>query len=297
MNHRMRTRRLPRALALGAAVATGGMGIAALGPIPAANASCASFFGIGNSANCTSTFTSIAIALGPNAQAHANGTLGAAISLGDTTSASTGGMFNLAFTHGTNSSTSAGGLWSAALTKAANDTTVTVGPGPLNSGNLLNVAVVLGANSSETTNINIKGVGNLAVGFLSSGDIDADGVGTVTVNSFGAENNLTNHGNFSNVSSFLSGGTSITSNSTLSWAWDVDGASNVVETNGGANVAGAFAQENETVIQNGPGVNVRLRPSVGSSPAKSKPSPGTAASPGGTERNSGTRGARSRDRH
>ena len=70
-----------------------------------------------------------------------------------------------AFTHGTNSSTSAGGLWSAALTKAANDTTVTVGPGPLNSGNLLNVAVVLGANSSETTNINVKGVGNLAVGF------------------------------------------------------------------------------------------------------------------------------------
>ena len=38
---------------------------------PAANATCASFFGIGNSANCTSTLFSAAIAIGDGAQAHA----------------------------------------------------------------------------------------------------------------------------------------------------------------------------------------------------------------------------------
>jgi len=268
--------KLPRAVMLGGAMAVSAAGALGVAPTPIANATCASFFGIGNSANCTSTLTSIAIALGPNAQAHADGVLGAAISLGDTISATTGGMFNLAMTHGTNSSTFAGGVLSAAFAGLTDDTIVSAGSGPLSNGNTMNLAVVLGANSDEATNVSVDGVANVGVGFLSSGDIDAKGTGTVTVNSLGPLNNLTNHGNFSNVSSFLSGHTSITSTGTLSWAWDVIGANNTVEATGGASVAGALIQENETVIQSGPGINVRVRPTVGSSArANAKPAAAT----------------------
>jgi len=271
-----RTARLPRVLALGAALAVGGVGATTLGPTPAANASCASFFGIGNSANCTSTLTSIAIAIGPNAQAHADGVLGAALSLGEATSASTGGFLNFAFTQGTNSSSSAGGVFSAALAALASNTNLSVGGGAPSEGNLANLGIVLRSFSDTTSNISVKGVGSLAVGVITGDDIDADGVGTVTVSAVGALNNLTNHGNFGNVSSFLSAQTSITNTAgNLAWAWDVNGLSNTVETTGaGGAVAGAFSQENETVTQNGIGVNIKVIPSTGSAKVKS----GSAAS-------------------
>jgi hypothetical protein len=50
--------------------------------VPAAKATCASIFGIGNSADCTSEFSTIAVALGPNAKATAKGILGAAVAIG-----------------------------------------------------------------------------------------------------------------------------------------------------------------------------------------------------------------------
>ena len=48
---------------LAMAIATG-VSTAAIGAAPAANATCASFFGLGNTANCSSGFGSIAIAIG-----------------------------------------------------------------------------------------------------------------------------------------------------------------------------------------------------------------------------------------
>ena len=71
-----------------AAIATAGLGSA-----PTAHATCASFFGIGNSANCTSTPVSIAIAIGTDAQAKATGLFGAAFAVGTNSAALTGDAF------------------------------------------------------------------------------------------------------------------------------------------------------------------------------------------------------------
>src|SRR5262245_12946916 len=74
-------RKIPSALAVGA-VASGLFAGAGLGVSPAANATCVSIFGIGGGANCTSNLLSWAVAVGPGAQAHANGSIGGAVSVG-----------------------------------------------------------------------------------------------------------------------------------------------------------------------------------------------------------------------
>jgi hypothetical protein len=265
--------RLPRAFALGAAVAVGAVGLTGVAELPVANASCASFFGIGNSANCTSTLTSVAIAVGVDAQAHANGVLGAAISWGEGTSAETAGMWNFALTRGVNSSTYAGGMLSAGIAWAVNNATASAGTGSMSDNNWWNLAVVGGARTDEASTVTVNGVGNLGVGFLSSGTVNADGVGTVTVNSLGPQNNLTNNGTFSNVSSLLSGDSTMTNSGGFgSWAWDIVGAVNTLQTSGKFSVAGAFSQEDVTVVQDGPGFNVKFR-SSGDLPSRTKAQP------------------------
>ncbi len=72
------------------AVVSGVIAGAGLGLAPSANATCASFFGIGNSADCSSTLLSVAVAIGNGATAHADGLLGAAIVVGTNSKASTG---------------------------------------------------------------------------------------------------------------------------------------------------------------------------------------------------------------
>jgi len=85
--------------ALVAFAVTGGLvASAGLGMAPRANATCASFFGIGNSAECTSTLLSIAVAIGDGASAHADGVLGGAFVVGanSTAATSSGSVFNVA---------------------------------------------------------------------------------------------------------------------------------------------------------------------------------------------------------
>lgn len=101
-------------------------GVAAVGPAPTANASCASFFGLGNTANCTSSFGSIAIATGAGAVAQAGGLLGLAISIG------------------TNTRTYAG----------------TPGAVPINIGN---IAIDNGNHSGGNNAVEASGIGNLSV--------------------------------------------------------------------------------------------------------------------------------------
>ena len=81
-----------------AVVASGVFASAGLGLAPTANATCASFFGIGNSADCTSTLLSVAVAIGNGATAHADGLLGAAFVIGANSSATTtaASIFDLA---------------------------------------------------------------------------------------------------------------------------------------------------------------------------------------------------------
>lgn len=100
-------------------------GVVAVGPAPAANASCASFFGIGNTANCTSGFGSIAIVTGAGAVAQAGGLLGLAISIG------------------ANSRTYAG----------------TPGAVPINIGN---IAIDYGNHTGGNNAVEASGIGNLS---------------------------------------------------------------------------------------------------------------------------------------
>ena len=78
------------------AVTSGVLAGAGLGLAPTANATCASAFGIGNSANCTSTLFSVALAIGDGASAHADVFFGASFAVGAGAAATTSGAFTLA---------------------------------------------------------------------------------------------------------------------------------------------------------------------------------------------------------
>jgi hypothetical protein len=69
------------------AVASGALAVGALNPAGVANASCASFSGVNIGAGCTSSFSSFALAIGPNATATANGGLDTALAIGNNASA------------------------------------------------------------------------------------------------------------------------------------------------------------------------------------------------------------------
>ncbi|MBB3603007.1 hypothetical protein FHT40_002668 [Mycolicibacterium sp. BK556] len=115
----------------GALVAT------AISAAPAASADCASFFGLGNTANCQSGPTSIAIAVGPNATATAAGWFGAALAVGrvpligtdnlGVATATTSGAFTFAWAWGDNVTAQAGDLVGIATQWGTNGTTITKG--------------------------------------------------------------------------------------------------------------------------------------------------------------------------
>lgn len=247
-----------RALAI--SLLTTGTLAASLGSIPNANASCVSFFGIGSGGQCTSTITSIAIAVGENAEAHAEGILGAAISFGDYASAATdsGALFNLAATFAERSSTRAGGVLSFAMAANSINQTVTAGTGNLVGGNIGNVAVSL--TSPEATNIATGGIANFALNLAGSGDISGNGNGLVTANVVGLGVNLVNRGTFNNITNFTGTNTRIsnTTNSIGNLGFNAVGIDNEVTSDGPFAVAGVLGSVNQTISQSGPGFNVRF---------------------------------------
>ncbi len=261
--NKSRTTRRSKTAAVGA-LAVGTLVVVGVQSPPTANATCASFFGIGNSANCSSTLTSVAIAFGDNAEAHADGLIGAAITLGNSSTASTaaGGLFNLAITLNSNNSTFAGGALSVALVGDSVNTSAVAGNGPITDGNLANVAV--GFTSPGTTTVVARGVGNLAVDFVGSGNIgniDHVSVGTITTNFVGVGANLKNVGVLNAVSNVLGDNITITTDhlgggAVGSVAFNVLGEDNKVETSGTLALAGSIAQTNGTVTQDGFGINI-----------------------------------------
>ncbi len=141
--------------------------VPALSAAPAAHATCASFFGIGNSAQCSSTFGNIAFALGVNAEAHADGLLpfGAAFAFGDGALAQNDAGFSLAATVGANS-----------------HAIVELGAA--------NVALNL---SGDGTTVDVAGLGNLAVNlFADNSTVQAGFIlpGNVAFNAFGSGNTV-----------------------------------------------------------------------------------------------------------
>ena len=114
--------------ALVASAMTSGLFASAwLGLAPTANATCASFFGIGNSLDCTSTLFSAAIAIGDGAVAHADGFLGASFAVGTGATATTSGALTLASAVGNNVSAGANGLLGLALSVGGDDNEVAAG--------------------------------------------------------------------------------------------------------------------------------------------------------------------------
>ena len=142
-------RKIPGALVAGA-VASGLFAASGLGVAPTANATCASFFGIGNSAECTSNLLSWAIAIGDEAEAHANGRFGGAFVIGENNTGATGAgsIFNLAISaFGSNNSVTAEGAIANFATNIGGD-----GNTVATAGSLFNTATnILGSGNTVTT--------------------------------------------------------------------------------------------------------------------------------------------------
>jgi hypothetical protein len=150
--------------------AAGAFATAGLGPAPAANATCISAFGLSSSADCTSNLTSIAIAIGNGAVAHADGLFGGAFAMGTYAQAWLGGVASLAVAVGPSTSAIADGLF-----------------GILGAGNIaVNIATDSAGNrygvGDADSTATAYGVGNVAVNLFGNGSsADSAPGGCITV--------------------------------------------------------------------------------------------------------------------
>lgn len=244
-----------------AALTAGALATAAMGSVPTANATCASFLGLGSGGQCTSTLTSIAIAIGTNAEAHAEGMLGAAVTLGDSSTAGTaaGALLNVAVTLGNSNLTSAGGLGSVAFAGDGIDQAVVAGVGTFTEGSIGNIAVSLA--SPEATTTAAAGIANLSVNLAGSGTIIGIGTGLATVNVIGLSTNLDNAGVLNDATNLTGNNNSITvaRGAFGNLGFNLIGSDNVITTEGVLAIGGAIGSVGQTVSQSGPGVNVSVR--------------------------------------
>lgn len=254
----MRRSRRAAAAGLAGGLLTG----AAFAAAPAADATCASAFGFGSGGQCSSTLFSVAIALGENAEAHADGILGAALTLGGSSSAAVaaGALLNLAVTIGDNNSTVAGGIASAALVANSVNQTVLAGADGFDSGTVANLAISLA--SPQATETIANGIANVTVNLAGSGNVYGRGIGLTTLNAVGLSSTLYNAGLFNTVVNVL-GNNNLMSNldgqgGLGNLAFTVIGSDNFITTSGALAVAGALGSSGQAVNQAGPGVTVAV---------------------------------------
>jgi hypothetical protein len=134
-----------------AAVASTTLVASALGSAPTANATCASFFGLGNGGDCTSSFGGIAIAIGTGATATAMGFLSTAVAIGTDAQSLEYGALNLSVAVGTNGGAEAGSTTGA---------------------DVGNIAISFG---DDTAAVSGFGVGNIALNFGNGNTVAALG--------------------------------------------------------------------------------------------------------------------------
>ena len=145
------------------AVVSGALAAGTLTGAPTANATCASFFGIGNSANCTSTLFSAAIAIGTGATATANGLFGGAFAIGTNAYAQTYNAFDFATAVGTTSNALAGGNFGIAVQVGKGNAYAVPAGGLLGGGLGANIALsVTPGNTGDVATFAV-GCGNIAV--------------------------------------------------------------------------------------------------------------------------------------
>lgn len=242
------------------ALTAGALAATAMGATPTANATCISAFGLASGGSCTSTIGSIAVAIGTNAQAHADGLLGAAFTLGDESYAATnvGALMNFAVALGNSNLAAAGGIASIAVVAGGTNQTVVAGPGTLGDGSIANIAVSLtGPQEAQTV---AAGIANASFNIAGSGIVSGGGVGLTTVNAIGLGVNLVNAGTFNTIANLTGNNIEITNaigtGGLGNFAFNVIGQDNVITTRGTLAVAGAFGSVGQTVAQDGPGFNI-----------------------------------------
>ena len=170
-----------------AAIIAAGLGVSAFGFVAPAQAACASFWGMGNAAGCTSTFGNTAVALGTTGSATAVGGFGnTAIALSDDATALSAGFFSTAVASGHNSHATAVGIGSLAVDLADKDN---LGSGATALGTL-NRAINIGNNNSASA---ISG--SIPKVDLQTGNID---IGNNTALNIGEGNRADAVGGFSN---------------------------------------------------------------------------------------------------
>lgn len=246
---------------LAGALATGALAGAGLGSAPHANATCAALFGIGNTKQCSSTPTTIAIALGNGATATAGGIFGVAFSIGDGASAATGADiastpqssgFAVAVALGTGTQAASYGLFSTAIATSG------YGAG--------GVRAESGGNFTFSINVS----GPTANGHISQ--TQAFGQGSTAVNLFGTAQG------FSNV---------ISADGLGALSANILGDGNVVEAEKGPlSIAASLFQSGQNsgqdvnaVNQTGPGFNINNRITLPlQTPQKKKKTAAAAAS-------------------
>lgn len=285
-----------------AAMAAGVLAAGGLGSAPAANATCASFFGIGNSANCTSSPTSIAIAIGADAKAEAKGLFGTAIAIGQGVKADTA-SFPQVFS-----------LFDAAIAVGF------PGEDPkfastASAGGVLSLAVSAGQFAHTLAGGDKPGLGNVALNlfgkYATQASTSANGFGTVAIDAFGRSEGQDAHTHDVGVYGVLSGAINLfgTNNKVFaegattevetepvrhltfgSLAFNVLGDNNNVNAgeSGPLAIAGAIGQKGVTVEQKSIGVNIYAR--VGSASKKASAAKAThRLSPGATATHSSAR--------
>jgi len=254
------------------AVASGALAVGALSGAGAANATCASISGFGNSANCQSSVSSFAVALGSGARAYSYGLLNGAVSVGPNTYSSTdGGALNLAYAGANNSDAETQGNLNFVFAQGKN---VYALAGTSNA-DLGNTAINIGnADSPGENGVGSFGTGNLAVNLFGNGTllhpayVEANGVGNLATNvvgngnivkATGVLNNSSNTVGNNNVVKAL-GGTGLTSPG-LNLAFNAFGNGNKVTagalpSGGPFAIAGNVGRDNTVVAQPTTGISI-----------------------------------------
>jgi hypothetical protein len=153
-----------------AAIATCSAVATAPWPAPTAHADCASFSGYSIGIGCTSSFGGMAIAIGTNATATANGFLSTATAIGTNVEASAYGTFNMAVAYG---------IASAAVA------------GNVDAGDVVNMAITLGDGSSAVAEGISRGFANIATDIGNHNTVFALGVLETAFAVFGTDNTVT----------------------------------------------------------------------------------------------------------
>lgn len=246
------------------ALASTTIAMAGLAAAPAANATCASFFGIGNSADCTSTPLSIAIAVGTGAQASAKGLFGSAFALGNGSISATEDAFTFAVGAGNNTIAVARGLFGIATAFGPHTTAGTDGNPSL--GNIgFNIALNISPTNPTLYPTVAGGTGNLAVNLFGTSttsgtkEVLASGLFTIAGNLGGNNNNVwTSSGALNSSFNFLgSNNTVISGGGNLNNAFNVFGSGNGVQASPGPlAIAGSIGRSNTLVSKQQPGINI-----------------------------------------